>query len=256
MRSTSADHALVAVEAAPPVVVVEQRRASVVSVKDAPSSRVRAEDGKEIDGGVLTNDPLCDAGVGRQEAHDVRRQALSHNAGERGRPASDLQIRRVGDRIQSPISPGCTDVDKCVRLDNSGWRAEEQTVGNGKDRAVGANPDCQRRRRGDREQRVPSQQAKTVNDVLPHVFEPEERPRLPVEFLGLLDATNRDGSRPPRVLRRHPTRFVRLLQQRKVCLDLTRQLSFRPPHAKQVQQAFGKSSHRVARPTTRRAAAC
>jgi hypothetical protein len=81
---------------------------------------------------------------------------------------------------------------------------------------------------------TPAQYSDGIVDIASNVVEPDERPRVPLPFLCLLDTAEGTPGSEPRVFGRHPLPPELVFQQREMRRDLTREVWFGPSGAKGV----------------------
>ena len=82
-----------------------------------------------------------------------------------------------------------------------------------------------------------------MGTILPGVLDPAKGTGVAMLFLEMVGVAKGQPRGTPRGVRRQASRLVGVLKQPEVRVDLTGEIWSAPPHAEQVQQAFGKTTH-------------
>ncbi len=89
--------------------MIEDRDVNVLRLEYAAASWRRPKNSKEVVGHVVPDNPRGRPSVRSNEAHDVRREILAEDSGERCGSADDFQVRGVAERVESAVPSGGAD---------------------------------------------------------------------------------------------------------------------------------------------------
>ena len=123
-------------------------------------------------------------------------------------------------------------------------RPQQHRVRHAEHRSVGANRQRQRDDGGHRETGRAAQRPRRVGQIAPEIVDPDNRPRVAVELLRLLQAAEREPRRAMGVVRSQATAAVFVFEQSQVRRYLAREIRLRSTGTHRVGDSQKKAAHR------------